>query len=202
MTLEQRVGRLETQNRWAKGAASILFGCCAAGILMAQGSPKQEPLSAAAISLVDETGKEHLWIGRDKDGRTQVALKWKEGEGLSLVTKPGASSSVHLKGVSASAEVITSAGSSMMLQSRKGAKTAMAWLKCEPTGVVKLDLLHLGPRKNAQIAIGIDQNGIPYFRIEDSRGNDLVKLTLEEDESPSLTFYDKKGKVIWKAPTK
>ncbi len=202
MTLEQRVGRLETQNRWAKRAASILFGCCAAGILMAQGSPKQEPLRAAAISLVDETGKENLWIGRDKNGRTQVALKWKEGEGLSLVTKPGASSSVHLKGVSASAEVITSAGSSMMLQSRKGAKTAMAWLKCEPTGAVKLDLLHLGPRKNTQIAIGIDQNGIPYFRIEDSRGNDLVKLTLEEDESPSLTFYDKKGKVIWRAPTK
>ncbi len=202
MTLEQRVGRLETQNRWVKGAAAILFGCCAAGILMAQGSPKQEPLSATAISLVDETGKEHLWIGRDKDGRTQVALKWKEGEGLSLVTKPGASSSVHLKGVSASAEVITSAGSGMMLQSGKGAKTALAWLKCEPTGVVKLDLLHLGPRRNAQITIGIDQNGIPYFRIEDSRGNDLVKLTLEEDESPSLTFYDKKGKVIWKAPTK
>jgi hypothetical protein len=136
MTLEQRVRRLETQNRWVKGAAAILFSCCAAGILMAQGSPKQEPLS------------------------------------------------------------------SMMLQSRKGAKTAMAWLKCEPTGVVKLDLLHLGPRRNAQITIGIDQNGIPYFRIEDSRGNDLVKLTLEEDESPSLTFYDKKGKVIWKAPTK
>ncbi len=90
----------------------------------------------------------------------------------------------------------------MMLQSRKGAKTALAWLKCEPTGVVKLDLLHLGPGKNAQISTGINQNAIPYFRIEDGRGNDLVKLTLEEDGSPSLTFYDKKGKVIWKAPTK
>ena len=201
MTLEQRVRRLETQNRWVKRAAAILFGCCAAGILMAQGSPKQEPLSAAAISLVDETGK-YLWIGRDKDGRTQLALKWKEGEGLSLVTKPGASSSVHLKGVSASADVITSAGSAMTLHSRKGAKTAMAWLNCEPTGAVKLDLLHLGPGKNAQISIGIDENAIPYFRIEDASGNDLVKLTLEEDESPSLTFYDKKGKVIWKAPTK
>ena len=202
MTLEQRVGRLETQNRWVKRVAAILFGCCAAGILMAQGGPKQEPLSAAAISLVDETGEEYLWIGRDKDGRTQLALKWKEGEGLSLVTKPGASSSVHLKGVSASAEVITSAGSRMTLQSRKGATTALATLNCEPTRVVKLDLLHLGPGKNAQISIGIDENAIPYFRIEDASGNDLVKLTLEEDETPSLTFYDKKGKVIWKAPTK
>ncbi len=58
MTIEQRVAKLERQNRWLKRVGGLVLATFACVVLMGQGKPKELPdLVAKSLTLKDENGK-------------------------------------------------------------------------------------------------------------------------------------------------
>ena len=67
MTLEQRLNRLETQNRRLKFGGVVLLLGIGAVFLMGQAKGVPGKLTATELTIVDENGKTRARLGVDSD---------------------------------------------------------------------------------------------------------------------------------------
>ncbi len=86
MTIEQRVAKLERQNRWMKRVGGVMLATVASLVLMGQGKAKELPdLAVRSLTVKSKGGKELAFLGADvgwtallrftsKDGRHQARL--------------------------------------------------------------------------------------------------------------------------------
>ncbi len=86
MTIEQRVAKLERQNRWMKRGGGLMLAAVACVVLMGQGKAKELPdLEVRSLTVKSKDGKELVFLGADvgwtallrftsKDGRHQARL--------------------------------------------------------------------------------------------------------------------------------
>ena len=64
MTIEQRLAKLERQNKWMKRMGGLVLAAVACVVLMGQGKPKELPdLVAKSLTI------------KDKDGKTRIKLE-------------------------------------------------------------------------------------------------------------------------------
>ncbi len=86
MTIEQRVAKLEKQNRWMKRVGELALAAVACVVLVGQGKAKELPdLEVRSLTVKSKGGKELAFLGADvgwtallrftsKDGRHQARL--------------------------------------------------------------------------------------------------------------------------------
>ena len=68
MSVEERVARLERENRWMRRIGAAAFAVVAAVFLLGQGKGKElRDLKAKSLELVDESGKRWLFAGSGKE---------------------------------------------------------------------------------------------------------------------------------------
>ncbi len=84
MTIEQRVAKLERQNRWMKRGSGLALAAIACVVLIGQGKAKALPdLVVRSLTVKSKSGKELAFLGADvgktavlrftsKDGRNQA----------------------------------------------------------------------------------------------------------------------------------
>jgi hypothetical protein len=84
MTLEQRLQRLERQNRWMKRLGAVMLAVLAVGVLVAQKKAVPDEVAAKRFVLRDDQGRERAALGPlehgcslgmfDKDRKIGLAL--------------------------------------------------------------------------------------------------------------------------------
>ena len=76
MTIEQRLTKLERQNRWMKRGGGLALAAVACVVLIGQGKPKELPdLEARSLTIRDRSGKARITLGFDRQGsRAQIKL--------------------------------------------------------------------------------------------------------------------------------
>ena len=82
MTIEQRLGRLERQNRWMKRIGMLGLAVAATVLLSGQAKGKDlQHLKARSLTLIDAKGKNRVVLAdnglrvSDRDGNARVALR-------------------------------------------------------------------------------------------------------------------------------
>ena len=68
MTVEQRVERLECQNRWMKRLVALSLAVVAAVVLVAQKAPPPEEIRAKRFIMTGGKGKSHAALGPVESG--------------------------------------------------------------------------------------------------------------------------------------
>ncbi len=79
MTLEERLTRLERQNRWFKRGAAAGLVMAVALLCMAQARPSPEALEAPQFILRDGQGRERLRIEVTRDGNPAINILDQQG---------------------------------------------------------------------------------------------------------------------------
>ena len=79
MTLEERLAKLEKQNRWLKRGAAAGLVVLAAVLCMAQARPAPPALEASQFVLRDGQGRERLRIEVARDGNPAINILDQEG---------------------------------------------------------------------------------------------------------------------------
>ncbi len=85
MTIEQRVAKLEKQNRWMKRGGGLVLAAVACVVLMGQGKGKDLPdLDARSLNILDKSGKRRVAIAivrgnpflslHDESGKARIVL--------------------------------------------------------------------------------------------------------------------------------
>ena len=85
MTIEQRVAKLERQNRWMKRGGGLALAAFACVVLMGQGKPKELPDLDVRSLTVRGAGKSRVTFGQT-EGKPYLALHDKRGETRVLLT--------------------------------------------------------------------------------------------------------------------
>ena len=81
MTLEQRVEKLERQNRWFKRGAALVVALAACGTLMAQ-KKEEEPrdLMVRSLQVIDGEGRIRCALRSDPQGMTGLHVLDRTGQ--------------------------------------------------------------------------------------------------------------------------
>lgn len=79
MTLEERLSKLETQNRWYKRGAAAGLVMVVALLCMAQARPSPQALEASQFILRDGQGRERLRIEVARDGNPAINILDQQG---------------------------------------------------------------------------------------------------------------------------
>ncbi len=73
MTVEQRLAKLERQNRWMRRGSGLVLAAVACVVLVGQGKAKELPdLVAKSLTIVDSKGKTRAVLGLTKTGSRAV----------------------------------------------------------------------------------------------------------------------------------
>ncbi len=200
MTIEQRVAKLERQNRWMKRGGGLALAAVACVVLMGQGKTGLKRLTGRQLFLKDEQGTQYAWMGGTDDGSAQLNLHWKEGVGIHLGTGPDRSSLLKLFGNDASARISVTDNTTLDLRAEDKKTKTKSRLAASSGASLTISRWGLGWQSIA--ILGMDREHAPYLKLSDRSGNWRVILRTDGDGSPSLTFYDEDGNVIWQAPPK
>jgi hypothetical protein len=88
MNLEQRLERLERENRWMRRIGAVGVAVVAAVFLIGQGKDKELPdLEVRSLKVKDNAGKVRAVLASDTDGTVYLRLRDKDGKpraGLTL----------------------------------------------------------------------------------------------------------------------
>jgi hypothetical protein len=79
MTLEERLTKLEAENRWFKRGATVGLVAVVAVLCMAQARPAPQSVEASQFTLRDAQGRERLRIELTRDGSPAINLLDQEG---------------------------------------------------------------------------------------------------------------------------
>jgi hypothetical protein len=79
MTLEERLTKLEAENRWLKRGAAVGLVAVAAVLCMAQAQPAPQSVEGSKFTLRDAQGRERLRIELTRDGSPAINLLDQEG---------------------------------------------------------------------------------------------------------------------------
>ena len=97
MTIEQRVEKLEKQNRWMKRVGGLALAAVACVVLMGQGKPKELPdLDVRSLAVRDAAGESWATLGQLK-GKSFLSLFDKAGKSrLTLASMADGSPALNL----------------------------------------------------------------------------------------------------------
>ena len=96
MTIEQRVAKLERQNRWMKRAGGLALVAVACVVLIGQGKAKELPdLVAKSLTIKDENGKELAFLGADVGWPALLRFTSKDG-GAFFGTSPAGTPHLYI----------------------------------------------------------------------------------------------------------
>lgn len=84
MTMEQRVKRLESQNRWMKRLLALTLAGVAAVVLVAQKAPPPEEIRAKRFVMTDGQNKQYAALGPVEQGVSFVMTGEDQKTGLML----------------------------------------------------------------------------------------------------------------------
>ncbi len=212
MTLEQRLERLERQNRWMKRVGALGLAVAAAVLLSGQAKGKawqhlevssltlmdKDGMAGASLSLFgtgtphlllhDKNGKKRVWLGVNKDGSASLDLYDKDGKGrVALVVLADGSPRLLLAGKDGKVRTALSVGDgSSGLNVFNKDEEARVWLGVNGDGSAALDLYDKNVNKRATLGV---------TTTVDKRTGAETKTT-----AGTLTLLDAKGDVIWQAP--
>jgi len=174
MTLEQRLEKLERENRWMRRIGVVAAAVAAAVFLIGQGKDREPPdLVVRSLRVQDEKGKVRASLRMTADG---AILGFYDDDGKMRIM-------LGAKGDRHSLKFIDTAGES---RATFGTTAGFPALKlAEGSGTTRV-LLSATP----------GFRGL-YLRDKD----DMPRAVLEMvDGSPTFKFGDAKGNVIWQAP--
>ena len=201
MSVEERLERLERQNKWMRRIGTVGLALAAAVFLIGQGKTGLRRLTGRQLFLKDEQGTEYAWMGGTDGGSAHLNLYWENGVGIHLGTGPDRSSLLKLDGNDASANISVTGNATLDLRSEdKETKTKSRVASTSGPGGASLTISRHGLGWVSIAELGIDGEHAPYLRLSDRRGNWRAILRTDGDGSPSLRFLDAEGKVIWQAP--
>jgi len=175
MTTEQRLERLERQNRWMRRIGAVAVAVAAAVFLIGQGKDKELPdLEVRSVTVKDADGKVRAFLGLDGDGSPYLRVGSRFDHHADLRPKELMIAGAKYPRVILGVHRVV-AGEVLYFADEKG--TLRAKLDTHANGPAALRLYDKDRQERALLCTGI--KGLP---------------------SP-LTLYDAKGNVIWKAPS-
>jgi hypothetical protein len=178
MTLEQRVEKLEKQNKWLKRLGTLAIAVGAVVVLGGQAEGKEvRHLLGKSLAISDDAGELRVKLGvqdgtsrlelNDRHGRSRVFLHADLQGQTTLFLKDGTMK--ERVGIS-----VSDLGPAMMT----------LWAK-DGQGLV---------------SAYVDLKGSKGFAIEDKGGTTRAVLEVTPSGSLRLELRDTNGKVLWKAP--
>ena len=223
MTIEQRVAKLEKQNRWMKRMGGLAVAAVACVVLMGQGKAKELPdLVAKSLTIKDRHGKTRasLTMGR---GAIQLALHNKKGDERAMLEVTGEGVPLFLLmdvwGTNRAKLIVPRAGGPEFGLYNRGGGVS---LTATDRGVSLLTLRDLNGAARLRLAASLglsslvlrDKLNKPRISLEvgragpasltllDRAGQTRVVLGAKVFKTPenTLTLLDAKGNVVWKAP--
>ncbi len=181
MTIEQRVAKLERQNRWMKRAGGVMLAAVACVFLMGQGkADKPGPVEATAFVLRDADGKNRGELGITDSGLCRLVLRDSQGHDMVClsVNEEGTIAALGLRDKRGTNRVelvgaVEAAG--LNLNDIRG--DTRIRLYASPNDKQESRLVLFGPRRHARAVVSVDPGG-----------------------SGRVKLKDKSGKLVWKAP--
>jgi len=180
---EERLGKLEDQNRRLKWSVVTLFVAFSAVIVMGQATPSPHIVEAQKFVLKDANGNVRGWFGIIGKG-SEMTLGNANAQPMIILEVSTDSADLHFYG---------SGSSGMNLAINSG----------DPS----ISIIKAGAQGGAKIIF--EKNG-PSLRLEDANGFSTVVGTTRIEASStqqvqytsaaSVVLFDKKGDIIWKAP--
>jgi len=97
MTTEQRLARLERENRWMKRVATMAVALVAACVLTGQGKDKEpQDLVVRSLTVVDKDGKRRAELFTNPAGSPFLTLKTRDGQIRAMISATAGGSAVGL----------------------------------------------------------------------------------------------------------
>jgi len=87
MTTEQRLERLERENKWMRRIGAVAVAVAAAVFLVGQGKDKELPdLEVRSLTVKDEDGRTRAMLATLSDGLPYLSLSDKDGRPRAVLT--------------------------------------------------------------------------------------------------------------------
>ncbi|MHC4818403.1 MAG: hypothetical protein ACYTF8_10145 [Planctomycetota bacterium] len=187
MTTEQRLERLERENRWMQRIGAVGIAVAAVVLLVGQGrQPEGWHLVAKSVTVNDELGRPRIRLGQN-GGVPQ--LQFLDGTGRTHITLGE-----------------TPHGPLLRLRDKK---TTRIVLSTDHDGSASVLLTDKAGR--SRCGLGTDPDGSPSIEVWDKDGG--LRAVLGESDSidkatgkstkkgeSALTLFDAKGNLLWQAP--
>ncbi|MHC4342897.1 MAG: hypothetical protein ACYSX0_22135 [Planctomycetota bacterium] len=178
MTLEQRVEKLERQNRWFKRGAALVVALAACGTLMAQ-AKEEVPgdLVVRSLTVKPQWLPRVARLGTDRFGIAEFVIYNHDGDPFVELVGGEASSALVLRNEAGTVQLqsdVNVAGQLLMY-----AEDSLTGLDLRVDTDGRGGLLIDGPTDKRQAYVGVGKDG-----------------------SPTIALRDKEGNVIWQAPEK
>ena len=187
MTIDQRLGRLERENRWMRGIGAVGVAVAAAVLLMGQGKQTEGwHLVAKSLTINDADGTPRIRLGQERGPPQLVFL---DATGRPYITLGQ-----------------TSSGPLLRFRDKKMVRVV---LSTTPDGAASL--LFTDPKGKSRCGLGVDPDGSPSVEIRDQDGDvraalgesatvDKVTGKLIKTAESALTLFDTEGNILWRAP--
>jgi len=212
MTVEERLARLERDNRWMRRACALGLAVTAAVVLTGQAKDETTAprLRAREIQVVDAVGRVRIVLEGDS--------KPKEADAAEIrMLAPDGSAAIRLRSAksvvlfSACAAGKGSAGADVLVLGSGEESEAVVQVASDKTflkaglkaSAKEASLFVLDPRHDpldGYSTFGVRDDGSRGLWLLDSRGKRRGSLALAPDGSPSLDFADKQGATIYQLP--
>jgi len=181
MTTGQRVERLEREVRWMRRMGALAVAVAAAVFLVGQGKDKELPdLEVRSLKVVDKEGRRRAsLITVDDHGAPVLSFRDRHGRTRVMLA------------------LMPDGSPDLSFQDRHGKRRAA--LSTTPDGSPELSFRDKDGKQRA--ALTTFREGSSRLTFFDGAEKPRAELVALSSQGPSsLTLYDPKGDVIWKAP--
>ncbi len=179
MTIEQRVAKLEKQNRWMRRGGGVMLAAVACVVLMGQGKERPRFVEAQRFTLVNADGETRALLESDdeQDCPSLTLFDDKGTKRIVLSVAPGGHSALHLFG-------------------RKRVRAGLG--VGGDAGPADLALVDKDDNLRVQLYAWKKESPGLVLRDQDQR----VRVRIYGEENARIELAGKDGKVIWQAPPK
>ena len=201
MTIDQRVAKLERQNRWMKRGGGLALAAIACVVLMGQGKPKELPdLRARSLTITDAKGKRRISLHATEAG-PRLDLYDATGKPRATLFVAGEDySALVLKDkhqVSRATLFVKGDNTSVVLHDAKRKKFVSVGILADSAGLTVRD-----ERKRMRIMLILAERG-PSLFLHDSKGSPRAIVGVfppKTNDEDSVHLLDANGNLIWQAP--
>jgi hypothetical protein len=209
MSVEERLSRLERQNRWLKRLGALAIAVGAVVVLVAQAREKEpQHLVVKSLGVKDEDGRVRALLDVAPNGSVSLWLGAK-GEklglefpipALSLAVSPEGLPNLAFgdKGLTTRMTLGAVDSDTWGLRLVDSDRSSQARLEAKARGPALLGLDDKNGKRRVTLSVGDFGHTVLDLRDEDH--NTRALLELHPDGSPRVRLNDETGKVIWKAP--
>ena len=181
MSLEQRLERLERENRWMRRIGAVGVAVAAAVFLVGQGKDKEPPdLVVRSLTVKDKDGNSRIRLSAGIDGgarRTELTLA--DQMGMRRIELSAGDHTTSMRFMTPDGKLLHN------VEAVHSSRQLSEWTLNGPQG-----------RMRSRLSLGADS---ATFGLSDG-SNSRVALEALWDGTTRLRIFDAKGKVIWKAP--